>query len=404
MPTNRRKPIQMSRRGQSFVANFRHPIRKKVVYLNLGNASEAEENLRALNAIFLDERNWRNLPEGTPALIRAAWLDLTPVPAGKAPEVLADIEADYWRRLYEQEAAASALKDQELTALRGRHYGGPTQTLEQALTNFTKNFDTPQRDDVYRKTVLSRLNAFVSAFGKDSPLSDLYGQEPEIRAWVERRGCKVGGMRQWRMALIRFLEESGLRISRRNFRGWRSAKEPIIWMSHEQITQLTDCLCAYGKDLFELQLETGLRPTELPTIKSTDIHDRMLVLSPILPGLTLKQGTRTLPLTDRAKEILDRRLAGKRTIAFTTGKKPWPSQRWFCLQYRTWLDEAKASAEAKPGANPLPAIDARTGRRTAASLWLRRGFSCDQVAALLGDDARTVRRHYARLLPQEVNL
>ena len=404
MRTGPRKPIKKVCRGQSFVCQFKHPISGKKQYLNLGEGADADENLRALNAIFLNQENWRDIPDDTPEYIRKLWRGFTEVEPSHAVEGVAKAEADFWRRQYEEEVRAGMVKDAELAELRGRRYSGPTISLREAEKAFMGNFSAGHLDDAYRDDVRFIIAAFVASFNPDAPISDLSGQESEMRAWIERRKCEVGRMQQMRGYIIRFLEESGLSISRRAFRSWRSSQaRPIVWLTDEQVAQLAECLPQYARDLFTVQVETGLRPTELATVEAKNIHGKMLVLAPLTEKLTLKMGSRTIPLSEKALEVLSRRTKGRR-IAFPNGKAPWATQKYFCARYLKWLNAGKKAAEAKPGAKPLPPIDCRTGRRTAASLWLRRGLRIEQVAALLGDDVRTVRRHYARLLPQEVEL
>jgi hypothetical protein len=68
---------------------------------------------------------------------------------------------------------------------------------------------------------------------------------------------------------------------------------------------------------------------------------------------------------------------------------------------KTYLALLRTAAEDK-SVELKKSIDCRTLRRTFGSLQLRAGKKEHEVAALMGDRVDTVRRHYARVLAEEV--
>jgi len=410
-----RRLIQMRRRGQSWTCTFKHPLTGKAVYANLGKSAQtAEHNLEKLNAIFLNEANWHVLPPDTPPEVRRMWSSMRkvsidksrPTEKAQAGEAFAIAEADELRNMVEQQKEIIERREAELEDLRGGKYRRLTSPLAECLLKFTPTFDLPHLNKEYRRCFLWRLDRFVEKFGGTTPLGKMAGREKEIRAWVANMESSPGASNQWRTALCRFLEESGLKVDRRAFGPFANPPKPILWLDADQATALGEFLTPYARDLWQVQVDTLLRPTELATIKSNDVsaaNGKSLLTLSTLDHLRLKQGSRTIPLSYRATMVLNRRFK-ENTIAFPNGEgKPWTSQRWFCMEYHRMLQEGKRAAEAELKIT-LPPIDSRTGRRTGASLLLRKGYSLEQVATLLGDDIRTVRRHYARLLPQEINL
>lgn len=153
--------------------------------------------------------------------------------------------------------------------------------------------------------------------------------------------------------------------------------------------------------VFQIQAAVGLRPSEVATLKRQDFSSDMatLTLSPIVEAeLTLKTGPRTIAIHrfPAAMQILKPMLADdKPDVVFNVEGKPW-ELKTFMRFYN------KALKSAAVAAGVTMKMDARVGRRTCASNLLRSGKSVEQVAALLGDNAPTIREHYAAILPHEV--
>ena len=399
-----RKPTKISWRGGSATCQFWHPLLQRNIRVQLGDAGSARINRDKLDRIRFDENLWYNLPEDTPEHIVTAWTQNREfAPPERAGEEVERAEAQFWRAQYQLEVQARKALEREVGELRGRRYGSPDVTLGAAQTTFLATLKKSPKDKDHRDDTRFIVNALVRHFGATTPLGDLANREPQLRAWIEARRGKEGGsltigrMRQIRMTICRFLEDSGLRIDRVAFKGWRERGEqqPITWMSDEEVAAQIERMGGpgnYWADLFSLQCQTGLRPTEIPTLKILDVDlDRgVLTLSEGGGDLTLKQGSRTIPLSETAKEILKRRIAAaKDGFLFPADRgKRWCNQKYFCRFYNRYLQ----------------VTDARMGRRTAGSLWLRAGMRVEHVAALLGDDPKTVRRCYARILSHEVTL
>lgn len=175
----------------------------------------------------------------------------------------------------------------------------------------------------------------------------------------------------------------------------------IRWLEAKSADELHKHLPAPWADIFQIQCQIGLRPSEVPTLKRTDFAPDLhtLTLSPVpRTELTLKTGPRTIGI-HRYPEVLPvfKKLlkATEHDLLFSNDGEPW-DLAYFMTQYRDALKTAARAARIKTN------VDARIGRRTCASILLRTGKSVEQVAALLGDDPKTIREHYAAILPHEV--
>jgi len=199
----------------------------------------------------------------------------------------------------------------------------------------------------------------------------------------------------------------------------RASRGPIRWLEREQAEALGETLDGYWSDVWRVQVGLGLRPTELITLKRSDFNGNYSECTlQELDGHTLKTGSRKLQVSERVREILKRRLNGNDLVFPQINNrkkkhagKAWHSEHWFCRKYVRVLRAAVATMNETIAAclqpdDPLTIridVDARTGRRTSGSLLLRADWSIEAVAAFLGDDARTVKEHYAALLSEELN-
>jgi site-specific recombinase XerD len=175
----------------------------------------------------------------------------------------------------------------------------------------------------------------------------------------------------------------------------------IRWLEGKSANELHNHLPKPWSQVFQIQCQIGLRPSEVPTLKRTDFAPDLhtLTLSPVpRTDLTLKTGPRTIGI-HRYPEILpvfrDLLDSTREDLIFNDRGKPWNLDQ-FMKQYRRALRAAASAAGIRTK------VDARIGRRTCASILLRTGKSVEQVAALLGDDPKTIREHYAAILPHEV--
>jgi site-specific recombinase XerD len=432
----KRKPLLKQNRGKFWSTLFRHPLTKRVVRVNLGTLSqhdEAEARLHALNAVFTDPTRWHqpNFPEGCEDLA-AVWNEdlrgaavrgktvrsgghqvdaptrgivaahLATIDALREENMLLKAEARKYRKLYESTSGRKARV-------------GASPSLRRALDDWKSAYQG--KDPDHTKIVGYDLERFIDHFGANTLVDDLDGAEGKINTWLNglqvsrRQGEKeisrpisAGRRAQIRRHVLRFLEDSGLQMNRKTVRTVsrkeiRRDRGAIRWLTRDQVVSIASLLQRPWLDVFDLQCTIGLRPSEVPTLKASDLSSDMnrLTLSPI-GELTLKTGSREITIANFPKALtVIKQLAADAAddVLFLNNKQPWVLKN-FMRQYKEALSFAATEAGIKMK------MDARVPRRTCASLLIREGVSVESVATLLGDDPATIREHYGRLQSHEV--
>lgn len=408
-----RKPLQMRQdsNGQMWAAYFRHPLRGKPVRIPLGLAqSAAQTALDWLNKIFLDKAAWRERPASVPLEMWKLWTgdDRAVAPPDESESV--DLahrlqgQADFWKTEYYKLFEKYVAQTKELEHWKGRKVRtGPCPSLQSALASWIKAYKG--RDSDWTKIVTNDLKRFVAEFKPVLEVDELAGRERDIDAWLRSLSIGAGRRQQMRRIIIRFLDDSGValdkdaiaKVGKDDVRKDRGA---IRWLERKQADAMAKSLPSPWCDYFRVQVALGVRPDELTTMHRSNFHGddfKVLTLSPIA-HLTLKRGSRTIKVPEAIRDILKRRFAETK-ILFpdpATGEL-WADPKSFNRFYRKALDKAgKAAGIAFK-------CDCRIPRRTCASLLLRSGTSVEEVAALLGDDPKTIREHYAAILSHEVD-
>ena len=429
----KRKPIQSKHEGKIRVARFLHPVKNRTIRCALGNGDAADAALAQLNKVFLNREFWNALPDDiTCAAVRSAWLgDLLEgvTVAGGAidddgrktiiDEAAAAVLASDNRMLRGENATLRAevkrLKVQLEHALGHKLRVGPCPSLGQAADQWLATINGDARlDDFHRGNISSCINVFVKHFGRAMELDAFEGGEGQIDQWLGSRVCTHGsrigqpigaGHRQMlRSTVARFLTDSGVRLDRSKIRGataleMRKTRGSIRWLTREQAQMLATKLPEYWADAFRFQCGTGLRPSELVTVKSADFGEGLETLTlSALGNLSLKTGSRTIRISASVQDVVKRRLAlGDVLFPDPSTGRPWATSERFQKEYHAEL--VKAGKGAKIGMK----LDTRVGRRTCASLLIRSGMDAQSVAAILGNSPKMIYEHYGRILPIEVN-
>jgi len=438
-----RKTLEMKNEGQCFVTRFRHPCTTdaRVVRVRLGRErSEAQAFLSQLNTIFLHPQNWHNKPTNVNPEVWNAWRD----PLGGVVVSKDGVTVDGQQvtkggdpRALVREAALQAklkFKDQECVELRrqlrtvqkqlehalGKKLrSGPCPTLKDALKDWLSTYTG--HDSHHTRCVKTDLERFIRQFGEDTPVDEMEGAEKRIDGWIngikaewgKRTGKTIsaGRRKQLQQRIRRFLTDSGALLNQSGFtkiKGEQVKRDRglIVWLERDEINKLLEHLEQPWKDAFQLQVETGLRPEELGTLRKDNFDDRFtkLTLSPLKP-FELKTGTRTLHLTgisDKTRTMIQARLAANDILFPQQNGEPWVTEEWF---YRSFNRALKTAGKNAKIASTKP-LDCRTGRRTFGSLVLRgdgwQKMNEVDLAQVMGNSPRTVRLHYAALLDGEV--
>jgi integrase len=418
-----RKELQLIPENGHFATRFVHPLSHKTVRLNLGSAISAQTGIQWLNFIFMNPEHWQNLPPEVPPHIREMWMGgLGRVRLSKkcVTRQGVRVDSDEPERLRVEIARLTSLTEalqqrvgelearldqrtRQLEEVLGQSVrSGPSPTLGQALKDWLDHYVGHQ--PAHTQNVRNVLTAFVAHFGSNTLVDRLRNREREIHSWMMGKGVSAGWRHQMRCYILRFLEESGLRLDRKALppvkaRDIDRDRGPIRWLEEAQARAMLENLKGYWQELFRVQLDLGLRPDEMITLKRQDFSSDFseLKLSPY-KNLTLKNGTRAIKVPEVIRDLIRRRLE-QHEFVFPDPKKGnvWKNAEAYNARYRRQL--VKAGEAAK-----IPfRLDCRTARRTCASRLLRAGRTEAEVAALLGDRVESVRKHYARILSREVD-
>ncbi len=413
-----RKPITRTVEGKKNVARFCHPMRHgKTVRFFLGEDVEARRNLEALNRIFLVESNWVNPPTDTPDLIKTQWLGSDgfvkiKARAENAGRDIAVLQAEVTSLLAIIETRDKTIRDQnnELKALRGKKYCKEMllDTLECAFGKWLADYSTPTADVDHKRTVKGDVARFVKHFGPKSKLFEMEGNEGKIRAWIHGltrtigkgenaivKPLSPGRKHHVRVYCIKFLADCGVELDRKAITPVKQedidkARGGIKALDKRSAEAMVKALPTPWNDVFRIQTTIGLRPDECITLHRNNFADDFsrLTLSP-LGALTLKTGGRTIPIPGEIRDMIMARVA-LNPIVFPHPKtgKAWGNPKNFDKRYAAALKKTAKALSIDT------TMDARTARRTCASLLLQAGESPARIASLLGNTIEMILSHY----------
>jgi len=410
--------------GKLWVARVRHPVLNRIVRFSLGDGNQMQANLDALNEIFLNEFNWFSPPKKTPEFILKQWqpevVKLKGQNVSKGSKKVSGSAVELARVIAERDAFK--LKVDELLAVisglqkevehwRGKKLQkGPRPTLKAAYERWFEAWKG-RRDGDHVKNVQYDLDKFVEKFGENESIDSLEGKEPEIDSWLKNlkvpvekdangnvinwRPVSASRLRHIRLYVIKMLSESGVVLNRKQIvrvskEEIRKGRGRIRWLTKEHAELLAKKLSAPWADIFRVQVAIGLRPEECITLHVDNFNESFskLTLAP-LDHLTLKTGSRTIPVPSEIRPLLQLR-ARTNNIIFPEPEtsKAWRSARNFSRRFNHALVTAAASAGIKTK------MDCRIGRRTCASLLLQANVSAEKIAALLGNSPGMILDHY----------
>jgi len=426
----KRKELSAKLEGSKHVVYFNHPVRKQTLRMDLGGDAVFRDNLAWLNRVFLDEKLWDNPPENMPPDLRRKWLGHSVTLSNKGVKVRGEkddeltfegktkdeVIEELQNKLAESKAEAEALKDErkelhrllnerekELEHWKGSKIRkGPAPTLAEAKEAYLKHYTGSEGQ---KQHVKSFLKKFITAHGETTSVDEFAGKEKEINSWLHNLPISPRTRHAIRIYVINMLEQGGgIHINRKlieapTVKEIREARGAIKWLEKAQAQKVANKLTGYWRDLFRVQVATGLRADEIITLRRECFEKdySKLTLQPY-EHLTLKTHSRTIQVPEQIRPILKRRLK-ETDFLFPRPEtnEPWKDRGEYHKRYNEALNAVREECNI-----PFK-LDCRTGRRTCGSILIRSGQTVEHVAALLGNSPEIVREHYARILPTEVD-
>ena len=200
-----------------------------------------------------------------------------------------------------------------------------------------------------------------------------------------------------------------------------------LWLDERQVNAMLAEMHEYWKQAAMVQWAGAFRPEELSQLQTEKVFlngDIRIEVCPLRIGGMLvwkpktKQSYGRVHLPEFARDTLSTLLVTRahHLMLFpdepalhggTTPRKVGPERRWqaekFCTMYLEALRAAADKANAKNAKIDLGKLDGRTLRRSAGKrILINCGFDLNRAAACLRDTPETVRKHYARILPDDV--
>ncbi len=332
----------------------------------------------------------------------------------------------------ENKALRHKLRLYNKRAERSAKVGPLKDELQTYIDHYSAKKITRKRKGILRVT----LQRFIEEVGQDRKADDV--TEAEVSRYVDAYRAKNGKpiseerRKEIRAQVCTFLEavthQSFSRRAVGRVAGHKISRErkKVVWLEFKEAQCLVEQMYKlhgdYWGDLATVQVFMGWRPSELLLLQKANVSDGAIELDPVVDADTgvshAKTGGRTIKIPGAAVEAVQRRVdTSSGSLLFpaqhklTKSGEPYRrkdgrtgllAEAWnedlFHKRFTDKLREAAAKAEIKKP------IDGRTLRRTFGSIAIRSGFTIEQVARVMGDRPQTIRKHYARLEAEEVDL
>lgn len=357
---------------------------------------------------------------------------------------LAVAELEDLRKAYERQAAELKDVKEEKAALevklkrynkraaKAAKVGTLAEEAEKYLTDYYTRKVSKKRHGIMRSTV----NRFTEAMGKDRKADDI--SEAEVSKYVQSyhaadgRAITEERRHAIRLAVCTFMEAitDGVfdrkrvkRVSTHSVE--RERRTPVYLEPAEAAALLKKMKQLHGQywhDFAAVQLHMGWRPTEVALLQKANVTKTHIELVPVkeenLGTWHAKTGRRVVQIHADVEAVV------KRQMKLSNGDLlfPFPQKKTAKGKLRKRQTKAKGLLEegwdhdvlskeyvaklrtAAKAAEIKKKVDSRTLRRTFGSIAIRAGLTVEEVATVMGNRPQIVRRHYARLLPDEIVL
>lgn len=325
------------------------------------------------------------------------------------------------------------LRQFEKRAAKAENIGTLQQEFDRYMEVLQERKITDKRKGILRST----LKRFMSDMGPNMPAVEI--TETEVSNYVQtykdkdKKPITEERRREIRTQVCTFMESATNQLFSRKgvvrIAAHKVAREkkPIVWLTYKEASKLienmTDESDGYWKDLATVQLHTGFRPSELILIQKSNVTKNVITLAAITDPKTgvskAKTGSRSVQIQkDIAETVASRKRKGSNPFLFGriqtySAKNKIPTKRQdgqTGLLANAWNEDVfhrhyrKRLRDAAKKAGITKSIDGRTLRRSFGSIAIRQDYTVEEVAKLMGDRPQTIRKHYADLLAEEIDI
>lgn len=232
----------------------------------------------------------------------------------------------------------------------------------------------------------------VEFFGADTLLDDIDAEWlDQYVVWLEQRGNNAGGINRKLAALSTMFSVAitrGGAVARPKMPRQKEGKGRVRWVTDDEEQKMLTVLHQWGmddvRDVILVLMDTGMRQGELWKVEERDLdlkHSR----GRIHIWENKADHPRTIPMTTRVREIIERRLE-------THGARPFPYSG-------EWLRGPWARIKARLGLTEDQQFVPHVLRHTCASRLVQRGATIPMVQQWMGHKTIQMTMRYSHLAP-----
>lgn len=283
------------------------------------------------------------------------------------------------------------VRREELTAALQSGAQAPTPTATQQWTlekGVQTTINTRWRGSKAEHSATQNATRALEFFGKDTLLDDIDAEWLDRYVeWLVNRGNSNGGINRKLAALSTIFStavDRGGAQRRPKMPRQREGQGRIRWLTNEEEYRMLHLLSQWGEfdmmDVVTVLMDTGLRLGELWNLEGRDIHRSRISI-----WENKASHPRTVPMTARVKEIIDRR-------GQSHGQKPFPYNN-------SWMRTKWQRIRSIMGMDNDPQFVPHMLRHTCASRLVQRGATIPVVQQWLGHKTIQMTMRYAHLAP-----
>lgn len=236
---------------------------------------------------------------------------------------------------------------------------------------------------------IQMINQLVAHFGKHMPINDFTTQKvDDYILEMKQKNLSNGTINRKLAALskvLRYAHEVGKLKAMPVFHRQKEGKNRIRWLTDAEEKQILQTLLQWGQydvmDAAIVSIDTGIRHSEMCNIRSRDLNDQGLYI-----GRTKNGDPRLVPLTARARKVLESRMQTHPDRLFPYTSREWTRSTWERVRNHLELDD----------------VVWHTFRHTTCSRLVQGGVPLPHVKEWMGHKTIITTMRYAHLAPKHL--
>lgn len=236
---------------------------------------------------------------------------------------------------------------------------------------------------------IQMINQLVSHFGKNMSVNEFSTQVVDDYILDMKRNNLSNGTINRKLAalskVLRYAHETGKLKALPIFHRQKEGKNRIRWITDEEEKQILATLLNWGQydvmDAAIVSIDTGIRHSEMCRIRLKDISPEGLYI-----GRTKNGDPRLVPLTSRARKVLEDRSKTHPDYLFPFKSSEWTRSTWERVRNHLELDD----------------VVWHTFRHTTCSRLVQGGVPLPHVKEWMGHKTIVTTMRYAHLAPKHL--